>query len=153
MLAARRCSSASPQANIITAINRLIRHIEKDRAEQKIIAGMLDHVREFLAFTLPTPTDHDAANALMEARNEVFYGRLPTYFVSGSKAKVTTYMEMKTNNANACPKCGTGDLRLKEGRQGIFWYCTNWDASPKCDATFPDKGGRPKLPEAISSKS
>jgi predicted DNA-binding protein len=84
------------QANIITAINRLIRHIEKDRAEQQIIAGMLDHVREFLAFTLPTPADHMAANALMEARNKVFYGRLPTYFVSGSKAKVTAHIENVT---------------------------------------------------------
>ncbi|WP_124982508.1 plasmid replication initiator TrfA [Ralstonia solanacearum] len=104
-----------------------------------------------LSFTLPPPADKDAANALMKERNKNFLARLPLHFTTGSKAKVTTYMETKTAEAEPCPICGTGILRPKEGRQGLFWYCTNWNASPKCEATFPDAGGRPQLPVGDSS--
>ncbi|WP_347888445.1 hypothetical protein ABHF54_00575 [Nitrosomonas europaea] len=142
---------ADVEARIATAINRLARQVEKDRAEQQMILGVLDYVREWLSFTLPPPADKDAANALMKERNKNFLVRLPLHFTTGSKAKVTTYMETKTAEAEPCPKCGTGFLRPKEGRQGLFWYCTNWNASPKCEATFPDAGGRPQLPDGDSS--
>lgn len=137
---------ADVEARIATAINRLARQVEKDRAEQQMVLGVLDYVREWLSFTLPPPADKDAANTLMKERNKNFLARLPLQFTTGSKAKVTTYMETKTAEAEPCPKCGTGFLRPKEGRQGLFWYCTNWNASPKCEATFPDTDGRPQLP-------
>lgn len=138
---------ADVEARIATAINRLARQVEKDRAEQQMVLGVLDYVREWLSFTLPPPADKDAANALMKARHKNFLTRLPLQFTTGSKAKVTTYMETKTAEVEPCPKCGTGFLRPKEGRQGIFWYCTNWNASPKCEATFSDAEGRPKMPK------
>ncbi|MFY9476760.1 MAG: hypothetical protein WAQ08_03690 [Aquabacterium sp.] len=142
---------ADVEARIATAINRLARQVEKDRAEQQMVLGVLDYVREWLSFTLPPPADKDAANALMKERNKNFLTRLPLQFTTGSKAKVTTYMETKTAEAEPCPKCGTGILMPKEGRQGLFWYCTNWNASPKCEATFPDVDGRPQLPNGDSS--
>lgn len=87
------------RADIITAINRLARQVEKDRAEQQIVLGVLDYVREWLSFTLPPPADKDAANALMKERNKNFLTRLPLQFTSNSRAKVTTYMEAKENEA------------------------------------------------------
>lgn len=144
---------ADVEARVVTAINRLARQVEKDRSEQQIVLGVLDYVREWLSFTLPVPLDKDAANALMKERNKNFLARLPLQFTTGSKAKVTTYMETKAGEADACPKCGTGFLRPKEGRQGLFWYCTNWDASPKCEATFPDVSGRPQFSNGDSSDS
>ncbi|MDG4868604.1 type I DNA topoisomerase (plasmid) [Guyparkeria sp. 1SP6A2] len=42
-----------------------------------------------------------------------------------------------------CPKCG-GKLvhRVKKGRKGYdFWGCSNF---PKCDASYENKGGKPK---------
>lgn len=140
------------EMRIATAINRLGRQVEKDRAEQQMIVGMLDYLREWLAFTLPTPTDKQQANDLMRERDKVFWERLPLQFTNGTKAKVTTYMEGKTRLAEPCPKCGTGSLFLKEGKKGLFWYCSNWQSSPKCEATFHDAGGRPLLSGAETSQ-
>lgn len=134
------------EARIATAINRLARQVEKDRAEQQLVVGMLDGVREWLAFTLPPPADKVEAQALMKARNEQFMKLLPLRFVSQSKAKVTELMEVQDSAAELCPTCSTGRLKCKEGKNGIFWYCTNWNAVPKCDARYDDAGGRPLIP-------
>ncbi len=131
------------EARIAATINRLARQVERDRTEQQLIAGMLDYIREWLAFTLPTPPDKVAANALMVERNEIFLKQLPLMFVSQSKAKVTAYMENNDRLAEPCPACGTGRLKCKRGKKGLFWYCTNWNTEPKCDATFADDAGRP----------
>ncbi|MFZ3288971.1 MAG: hypothetical protein WA191_19280 [Telluria sp.] len=133
------------ESRIATAINRLGRQIEKDRAEQQLVVGILDGVREWLAFTLPAPADKAEAQALMKARNEQFLKLLPLRFVSQSKAQITQYMEAQDRAAEPCPVCVTGKLKRKEGKNGLFWYCTNWDAMPKCDARFRDNAGRPQL--------
>lgn len=133
------------EMRIATAINRLGRQVEKDRAEQQLVVGILDGLREWLAFTLPTPPDKAAAHMLMAERNKVFLAQLPLLFVSQSKAKVTAYMEANDRLAEPCPKCGTGRLKCKQGKKRPFWYCTNWNATPKCDATFSDDGGQPLL--------
>lgn len=79
--------------DIITAINRLARQVEKDRAEQQLIAGMLDYQREWLAFTLPAPADRAAAQELQAKRTQNFYERLPSLFLNKSRAKVTERAE------------------------------------------------------------
>lgn len=136
------------EMRIATAINQLGRQVEKDRAEQQMLVGILDYVREWLAFTLPTPADKQQANDLMRERNKNFLERLPMQFTNSSKAKVTTYMQEKARLAEPCPTCEMGWLHPKEGKRGVFWYCTNWNASPKCEATFSDADGRPLLPSA-----
>lgn len=133
------------EMRISTAINRLGRQVEKDRAEQQMVIAVVDYLREWLAFTLPVPADIGQANHLMRERNKVFLERLPLQFTSSTKAKVTTYLERKNQAAQSCPECGTGSLMPKEGRRGTFWYCTNWNASPKCEATFGDVSGRPAV--------
>jgi len=133
------------ETRISTAINRLGRQVEKDRAEQQMVVAVVDYLREWLAFTLPVPADIGQANHLMRERNKIFFERLPLQFTSSTKAKVTTYMEEKHQTAQLCPKCGTGSLMPKEGRRGTFWYCTNWNTSPKCEATFSDASGRPLI--------
>jgi len=131
------------EMRIATAINRLGRQVEKDRAEQQLVIGMLDFLREWLSFTLPTPPDRDAAYELMVERNKQFLERLPQLFSSQSRAKVTAYMDVNGQLAKPCPSCGTGYLKCKEGSKGLFWYCANWNATAKCSATFRDDGGRP----------
>lgn len=133
------------ETRIAVSINRLARQVEKDRAEQQLVIGVLDSLREWLAFTLPSPQDKAKANDLMLERNNVFYERLPQSFVSQSKAKITAYMQTNDRWTESCPKCGTGRLKSKQGEKRLFWYCTNWNASPKCDAKFADDAGYPLL--------
>ena len=136
------------EKRIVVTIDRLARQVAKDRAEQQMVVGILDYMREWLAFTLPTPADKNQANDLMRERDKVFWERLPLQFTNTSKAKVTTFLEEKTRAALPCPTCGTGLLYPKEGKRGLYWYCSNLKASPKCEATFPGADGRPLFPSA-----
>jgi DNA topoisomerase-3 len=43
----------------------------------------------------------------------------------------------------SCPKCKEGQLKQKTGANGPFWYCSRWNADPKCDATYKDDNGQP----------
>jgi DNA topoisomerase-3 len=45
--------------------------------------------------------------------------------------------------ADSCPQCGTGQLRRIKGKQGFFWGCSRFKEG--CQATFPDRGGKPVL--------
>jgi DNA topoisomerase-3 len=47
--------------------------------------------------------------------------------------------------ATVCPKCKGAQLRRKDGTNGAFWYCGNWNSDPKCDAKFLDSAGKPVL--------
>jgi len=48
-----------------------------------------------------------------------------------------------------CPKCKEGQLKQKAGANGPFWYCTRWNADPKCDATYKDDNGQPLVAAPI----
>ena len=41
-----------------------------------------------------------------------------------------------------CPRCETGSLVRRSGRNGIFWGCSNY---PNCTMTCNDNGGKPAL--------
>ena len=41
-----------------------------------------------------------------------------------------------------CPRCETGILVRRNGRNGIFWGCSNY---PNCTMTCNDNGGKPNL--------
>lgn len=133
------------EARIATAINRLGRQIEKDRAEQQLVVGMLDYLREWLAFALPAVADKSVAQEIQRERNQVFLRDLHLMMVSQGKARVTAYMAEKDPTSTECPACGTGVLKCKEGKRGLFWYCSNWDATSTCEARYEDIGGRPLL--------
>jgi predicted RNA-binding Zn-ribbon protein involved in translation (DUF1610 family) len=134
------------ESRIATAINRLGRQVEKDRAEQQLVVGMLDYLREWLAFALPAVPDKAVAKELQRERTDVFFRDLHLMMASSQgKAKITAYMAVKDATTAECPACGTGILKCKEGKQGLFWYCTNWDATPACNARYKDASGRPQL--------
>lgn len=95
------------RADIITAINRLARQVEKDRAEQQAVMGVLDYLRGWLAFTLPAPTDKAVAQGLLEKRTQHFYEQLPVLFSNKSRAKVTDRMEQATSTS-AAPESVSG---------------------------------------------
>lgn len=133
------------ESRIATAINRLGRQVEKDRAEQHLVVGMLDYLREWLGFALPAVADKSVAKEIQRERSEVFFRDLHLMMASQGKAKITAYMAAKDAGRTECPACGSGVLKCKEGKRGLFWYCTNWDATPKCDARYEDAAGQPKL--------
>jgi len=65
-------------------------------------------------------------------------------WVSGIvKLAKTLPMTLPAAPGEACPKCTVGRLKRKEGKKGFFWFCSRWNAEPKCDATYPDKAGKP----------
>lgn len=45
----------------------------------------------------------------------------------------------------SCPKCKEGQLRRKEGANGPFWFCSRWNADPKCSAVYKDDDGKPLI--------
>jgi len=137
------------QAAISTSIAKLARQVEKDRAEQQLIVGVLDYIHDWLAFVLPSPPDGATAAHLREERRKVFYRELPMKFVSQSRARLTKDVDDKHAGVICCPACGKGQLRTKASKQGrLFWYCSNWNAvQDKCSATYADELGRPALPE------
>lgn len=45
----------------------------------------------------------------------------------------------------ACPTCSTGTLRRIKGKNGFFWACSNYQATPPCKATFEDSKGNAVL--------
>ena len=136
---------AEVEARVAATINRLARQVEKDRAEQQLIAGMLDDLREWLFFTLPKPPDVAAAKGLRDERNVAFYERLPLRFENRSRSKIATYMATLQDGGPACPVCSVGTLHRKQGSKGIFWYCSNRSAEFRCEATFSDEAGTPSL--------
>lgn len=135
------------QAAISTSITKLARQVEKDRAEQQLVVGVLDHLCEWLAFVLPSPPDLETAKQLCLERREIFYRELPTKFVSQSRAQLTKIMDDKHTGTIHCPACTTGSLKSKSDKKGrLFWYCSNWNSpSEKCGATFPDDLGHPEI--------
>lgn len=137
------------QAAISTSFTKLARQVEKDRAEQQLVVGVLDHLFDWLAFVLPSPPDRTLAEQLRIERREGFYRDLPAKFVSQSRAQLTKLMDDKHADVVPCPACGTGYLRSKTDKKGRpFWYCSNWNASPdQCGATFLDDLGQPAISE------
>lgn len=49
----------------------------------------------------------------------------------------------------SCPKCKQGQLKQKTGSNGPFWFCTRWNAEPKCDAKYKDDNGQPLVAAPI----
>jgi DNA topoisomerase-3 len=43
-----------------------------------------------------------------------------------------------------CPHCESGHLRLRTGKNGHFWGCSNY---PDCEASYPNKAGKPDMSE------
>ncbi len=98
------------RADIITAINRLARQVEKDRAEQQAVMGVLDYMRGWLAFTLPAPADKAVAQGLLAKRTQHFYEQLPAMFSNKSRAKVTDRMEQATATSPAAETSSDGQV-------------------------------------------
>jgi len=44
-----------------------------------------------------------------------------------------------------CPQCKAGQLKKRNGKNGAFWSCTNWNADPKCNASYDDFRGKPNF--------
>lgn len=141
------------QAAISTSMAKLARQVEKNRAEQQLIVGVLDYLCDWLAFILPSPSDGVAAEKLRRERREGFYRDIPKKFASQSRAKLTKDMEPKDAGVLCCPECGTGQLRCKANKEGrLFWYCSNWNAPEgQCKVIFADELGRPVFPESANA--
>jgi predicted DNA-binding protein len=80
------------ESRISTAINRLGRQVEKDRAEQQVVIAMVDYLREWLAFALPPVIEKEAAKEVQRERNAAFFRDLHLLMVSQGRARVTAYM-------------------------------------------------------------
>ena len=53
--------------------------------------------------------------------------------------------QMEVTGDNVCPRCHSGVLTQRKGKNGLFWGCSNY---PKCRMTCNDKDGQPDLEDA-----
>lgn len=103
----------------------------KDPVQAGVLKSNLDLVAK--------ATDKEAAyKAFMAATNERV-----TKIVNDAR---TLQMTLPIAPGLACPKCAQGQLKRKESSKTtgqFFWFCTRWNAEPKCDAIYPDQAGKP----------
>jgi DNA topoisomerase-3 len=85
---------------------------------------------------------------------------LPERFLSQQAGFVRKYVDLAQSTplaiapsspANPCPQCGTGQLRRIKGTKSFFWGCSRFKEG--CQATFPDRGGKPVLTGSGAGKS
>ena len=50
--------------------------------------------------------------------------------------------QAQEKSGHLCPRCKEGSLRRIQGKNGVFWGCSNY---PHCTATYDDENGRPVL--------
>ena len=51
-------------------------------------------------------------------------------------------IENNGSNVHQCPRCKLGVLKLRNGKNGVFWGCARY---PECKGTCNDKDGKPQL--------
>ncbi|MCR5758673.1 MAG: DNA topoisomerase 3 [Selenomonas sp.] len=54
-------------------------------------------------------------------------------------------VKLEVTGENVCPRCHSGVLTQRKGKNGLFWGCSNY---PKCRMTCNDKDGKPDLEDA-----
>ena len=60
---------------------------------------------------------------------------------TGELCEMANRAEIKiAEGVHKCPRCKTGVMIKRNGKNGEFWGCSNY---PKCRATFDDKDGKP----------
>ena len=57
----------------------------------------------------------------------------------------TASMNLPVAPGVPCPKCKSGQLRQIKSEKGPFWGCSNFNAEPKCSASYPDQDGKPNF--------
>ena len=57
---------------------------------------------------------------------------------------------MEVHGEYVCPRCKSGVLVQRKGKNGVFWGCSNY---PKCRLTTDDKDGKPDMDEAKNRAS
>lgn len=50
-------------------------------------------------------------------------------------------IHLPLSGAHPCPRCRKGVLQRREGKNGVFWGCSNF---PRCRASCDDEDGKPK---------
>ncbi len=59
-------------------------------------------------------------------------------------------VKMEVHGEYVCPRCKSGVLVQRKGKNGVFWGCSNY---PKCRLTTDDKDGKPDMDEAKNRAS
>lgn len=120
--------------------------IEKSNAKNKKELYVSEMVKSLL-HGLPDELTYPDKTALMELElDKIAKGTLTLAdYMEGQYAYVREIIALDTSipepEAGSCPVCGTGVLKLKRGRYGVFWGCSRY--SEGCRASYPDVGGQP----------
>ena len=87
-----------------------------------------------------------------EVTYEQFIGRSVAFITKVVEQLRTAKMNLPVAPSVVCPKCKTGQLRRLKGEKGPFWGCSNYQAEPKCAASYPDQDGKPNFHAAPKAK-
>ena len=153
----RAVSGIGTEATRATIIDDLIRrNFLQAAGKRKVLTPtaaaefLVDALPEDMTYPDKTAVWEDALHAMAEGEGSInaFLDEQIAFTRSlcGAAAKaVLPPAEEETK----CPRCGRGVLTQKQGKNGLFWGCTNF---PRCRMTAPDKDGKPDLSRVASRR-
>ena len=153
----RAVSGIGTEATRATIIDDLIRRNFLQAAGKKKILTptssaefLVDALPEDMTYPDKTAVWEDALHAMSDGEGNIddFLTEQIAFTRSLCSAASNASL-LPAEEETKCPRCGRGVLKLKQGKNGPFWGCTNF---PRCRMTAPDKDGKPDLSRVASSK-
>lgn len=103
------------------------------------------------AYTAEMETQLDAV-----AQGRANYVDVVSHYDTALNAELATFhatnIAVHGGTQHLCPRCNTGTLRRIKGKNGYFWGCSNYKATPACDYVANDDKGEPAKVQEISTE-
>jgi DNA topoisomerase-1 len=119
----------------LTTEKRMLMPLPAGEAVVDNLVGLFSFV-EF-DFTKEMENDLDAI-----AEGQEKYQALVSRMYNSLK-KELDFLNEKIKASEIPCQCGKGTLRLKRGKEGYFWGCSEYNKGEGCRNTYPDKDGKP----------
>ena len=105
-------------------------------------AARTAHGNDQLALALLDILRHEEIDHAVKTLDEFLRGQIEfTKKLCGKAGNA----QMEVTGDNVCPRCHSGVLTQRKGKNGLFWGCSNY---PKCRMTCNDKDGKPDFEDA-----
>ena len=146
----RAVSGIGTEATRATIIDDLIRRNFLQAAGKKKVLTptsaaefLVDALPEDMTYPDKTAVWEDALHAMAEGEGSIdLFLEEQIAFTRSLCGMALKAVLPPAEEETRCPRCGRGVLTQKQGKNGVFWGCTNF---PRCRMTAPDANGKPDL--------